>query len=138
MAENLMCELSVPGRIGFRFPDSDVPAAPLPEGMMRDDLPLPELAEIDVNIFTRRFGDNDLIIQQVVTNDSNRQMNLYSFIDLPDTNHLEQLISQLEPGATQKKNYRIRNARKWRGRYVRIGLYDPRGTRRINYRVKIE
>ncbi|MFL7893168.1 MAG: aminomethyl-transferring glycine dehydrogenase subunit GcvPB [Anaerolineales bacterium] len=54
MAEHLMCDLSVPGRIGFQFPASDVPATNLPEEMLRDDLPLPELAEIDVvRYFTR-------------------------------------------------------------------------------------
>jgi len=54
MAEHLMCELSVPGRIGVRFPESDVPASPLPENLIRQDLPLPEMAEIDVvRYFTR-------------------------------------------------------------------------------------
>ena len=54
MAEHLLCELSVPGRVGFRFPDSDVPVTPLPEDLTRDDLPLPELAEVDVvRYFTR-------------------------------------------------------------------------------------
>jgi glycine dehydrogenase subunit 2 len=48
MAEHLMCELSVPGRIGFQFPTSDVPETKLPEDLLRDDLPLPEMAEIDV------------------------------------------------------------------------------------------
>jgi len=54
MAEHLMCDLSVPGRVGFQFPACDVPETKLPEGMLRDDLPLPELAEIDiVRYFTR-------------------------------------------------------------------------------------
>ena len=54
MTEHLMCELSVPGRIGVRFPESDVPASPLPETLIRQDLPLPEMAEIDVvRYFTR-------------------------------------------------------------------------------------
>ena len=54
MTEKLMCELSIPGRVGFRFPDIDVPPSPLPERMIRDDLPLPELSEIDiVRYFTR-------------------------------------------------------------------------------------
>ena len=48
MAEHLMCELSVPGRIGFQFPASDVPETKLPEDLLREDLPLPEMAEIDV------------------------------------------------------------------------------------------
>jgi glycine dehydrogenase subunit 2 len=54
MVEKLMCEMSVPGRIGFRYPEPDVPLTPLPEGFIRDELPLPELAEIDVvRYFTR-------------------------------------------------------------------------------------
>jgi glycine dehydrogenase subunit 2 len=54
MAKHLMCELSVPGRVGFRFPDLDVPSTSLPEGLVRDELPLPELAEVDVvRYFTR-------------------------------------------------------------------------------------
>lgn len=54
MAEHLMCELSVPGRVGVRFPEADVPTSPLPENMTRDDLPLPEMAEVDVvRYFTR-------------------------------------------------------------------------------------
>ena len=54
MTEKLMCELSVTGRVGFRFPEIDVPPSPLPERMIREDLPLPELSEVDVvRYFTR-------------------------------------------------------------------------------------
>jgi len=54
MIEPLLCELSVPGRKGFRFPDADVPKAKLPETFLRQDLPLPELYEADVvRHFTR-------------------------------------------------------------------------------------
>jgi glycine dehydrogenase subunit 2 len=54
MAEHLMCELSVPGRVGFRFPEPDVPSTPLPENFTREGLPLPELSEVDVvRYFTR-------------------------------------------------------------------------------------
>jgi glycine dehydrogenase subunit 2 len=54
MTEPLLCELSVPDRIGFRFPASDVPATPLPAELVRQDLPLPELYEVDVvRHFTR-------------------------------------------------------------------------------------
>lgn len=46
--EPLIYELSRPGRRGVRFPDLDVPAAPLPENLTREDLPLPEVSEVDV------------------------------------------------------------------------------------------
>ena len=48
--EPLIFDLSSPGRIGASLPALDVPAAALPLDFVRraDDLPLPEVAEIDV------------------------------------------------------------------------------------------
>jgi glycine dehydrogenase subunit 2 len=54
MTEPLLCEMSVKGRVGFRFPDLDVPASSLPEDLLRQNLPMPELYEPDViRHFTR-------------------------------------------------------------------------------------
>jgi glycine dehydrogenase subunit 2 len=54
MTEPLLCDISVPGRVGFRYPQPDVPLGPLPEGLLREDLPMPELSEVDVvRHFTR-------------------------------------------------------------------------------------
>jgi glycine dehydrogenase subunit 2 len=47
-SEPILCEISVPGRQGVRFPKPDVPEAKFPEGMLREELDLPELSEIDV------------------------------------------------------------------------------------------
>jgi len=48
MIEKTLYELSSPGRVGVQFPDVDVPLSKLPDNFLRDDLPLPELSEIDV------------------------------------------------------------------------------------------
>ncbi len=54
MAEPTIYELSSPGRIGVRFPDSDVPLQELPKNLLREELPMPELSEVDViRHFTR-------------------------------------------------------------------------------------
>ncbi len=54
MLEPLIYELSSPGRIGIEMPALDVEQAKLPESLVREDLPLPELSEIDVmRHFTR-------------------------------------------------------------------------------------
>jgi glycine cleavage system P protein (glycine dehydrogenase) subunit 2 len=54
MTEPLLCDISVPGRVGFRYPGPDVPLEPLPEAFVREDLPMPELSELDViRHFTR-------------------------------------------------------------------------------------
>ena len=48
MSEPTIFELSSPGRQGVRFPDADVPETALPEQFKRKELPLPEMAELDV------------------------------------------------------------------------------------------
>jgi glycine dehydrogenase subunit 2 len=48
MTEPLIYELSSPGREGVSLPEVDVPVAALPEGLTRQELPLPELSEMDV------------------------------------------------------------------------------------------
>ncbi|MDH5508386.1 MAG: aminomethyl-transferring glycine dehydrogenase subunit GcvPB, partial [Anaerolineae bacterium] len=54
MVEPLIYDLSSPGRRGVRFPLPDVPKADLPEGFLRQELPLPEVGELDVvRHFTR-------------------------------------------------------------------------------------
>lgn len=48
MTEPLLFELSSPGRTGYRLPDLDVPESVLPEDLLRDELPLPELSEREI------------------------------------------------------------------------------------------
>jgi glycine dehydrogenase subunit 2 len=49
LREPTIFELSSPGRTGVTFPAADVPTSDLPEsGLLRENLPLPELAEVDV------------------------------------------------------------------------------------------
>jgi len=95
------------------------------------------LSGVEVNLFTRRVNTNDLLLQQVVTNESEEQISLRSFVDLPDLDHLERAIPDLQPAATVTKSYLLRNVNKWLGQYIRIGLYDPKGASRINYQIEI-
>jgi len=48
MTEPLIYEISRPGRCAVRLPDLDVVPAELPEGLVREDLPLPEVSEPDL------------------------------------------------------------------------------------------
>jgi glycine dehydrogenase subunit 2 len=48
IVEPTLFELSSPGRTGVTFPEPDVPGAAVPKDLLRPDLPLPELAEVDV------------------------------------------------------------------------------------------
>lgn len=54
MTEPLIYELGAPGRRAIRLPEPDVPRADLPEAMLRKDLNLPEVSELEVvRHFTR-------------------------------------------------------------------------------------
>jgi glycine dehydrogenase subunit 2 len=46
--EPLIYDLGSPGRTGVDMPEPDVPLADLPEGLVRDELDLPEVSELDV------------------------------------------------------------------------------------------
>lgn len=48
MSEPTIYEISSPGRKGVRYPEPDVPLTDLPAGLIREELPLPELSELDV------------------------------------------------------------------------------------------
>ena len=48
MTESTLYELSSSGRKGVQFPEPDVPLTDLPQSFLREDLPLPELSEVDV------------------------------------------------------------------------------------------
>lgn len=48
MTEPTIYELTSPGRLGVTFPSSDVPESKLPQDFLRNELPLPELSELDV------------------------------------------------------------------------------------------
>ncbi|NPV55738.1 MAG: aminomethyl-transferring glycine dehydrogenase subunit GcvPB [Anaerolineae bacterium] len=48
MTEPTIYEMSVAGRVGMKYPQPDVPLSPLPDDMLRRDLPLPELSELEV------------------------------------------------------------------------------------------
>jgi len=48
MTEPLIFEISRPGRCAVALPALDVPPAELPGGLVRDDLPLPEVSEPDL------------------------------------------------------------------------------------------
>src|SRR5512141_3132045 len=48
IVEPTVFDLSSPGRTGVTFPQPDVPHTDLPADLLRKELPLPELAEVDV------------------------------------------------------------------------------------------
>jgi glycine dehydrogenase subunit 2 len=48
MPEALIYEMTSPGRVGASLPEPDVPLAELPTGFVREDVPMPELSELEI------------------------------------------------------------------------------------------
>ena len=48
MLQPLIYDIGAPGRIGVNLPPSDVPEADMPVELLREDLPLPEVGEVQV------------------------------------------------------------------------------------------
>ena len=62
MTGSLIFEISRPGRCAASLPVLDVEPAGLPEGLVRDDLPLPEVGELDlVRHYTRLSHENHAV-----------------------------------------------------------------------------
>ncbi len=95
------------------------------------------LPGVEVNIFTRRINGSDLLIQQIVENTGEEEASWNSFIDFPDGSRLERAIPRLGPGGMATKTFPFAGADRWLGRAIRTGIYDPKGTKRINYQINI-
>ena len=72
-----------------------------------------------------------------MSNESDEEVSLVCFADMPDLDHVEQPIPRLLPGAMATRTFLIPDAIKWLGQFLRVGLYDPRGTDRVNYQIEI-
>ena len=48
MLQPLIYDISAPGRVGVNLPLCDVPETELPSELLRDELPLPEVGEVQV------------------------------------------------------------------------------------------
>lgn len=60
--EPLIYEISKPGRQGIKMPNPDVPTQEIPSDLLRDDLPFPEVGELEVvRHFTRLSQLNNAI-----------------------------------------------------------------------------
>jgi glycine dehydrogenase subunit 2 len=65
MSEPLIYEISVPGRATIPLPEVDVPLAQLPADYAREDLPMPELSELDVVRHFVRLSQSNFSIDTV-------------------------------------------------------------------------
>ena len=64
MAEPIIYELSASGREGVKPPKLDVPKSELPPALLREDLPLPEVSEVDIVRHFMRLSQQNYAIDK--------------------------------------------------------------------------
>jgi hypothetical protein len=136
-------------RITLKFPRNELGGEKILHALLSIDanrsydlsLQLPfeiKLKNIEVNYFVQKKNIDDLEIQMNITNLSKKSINLEAYVDLPDNERKFKLITQLHPDITVKKKFYIRDVGKRLGKRVRLGVYDPKGSKRINFELLID
>lgn len=96
----------------------------------------------DIGLSTIALRDNnDIIVQQVITNYSNRPVNYTAYVSVPGSARQERLVIDLSPGKTVIKKYRFTQVRfpeNGSPQVVRSGVKETEGTRVLNEQVQIQ
>ena len=80
----------------------------------------------------------DIIVQQMITNYSNKPVDYTAFATYPNLARQERLIMGLKPGATIIKKYRFTNADFTLNAKLRSGVRETEGTRILNEEVDVK
>jgi hypothetical protein len=94
------------------------------------------LSDVGMQTLALRDG-NDVVVQQMITNYGEAPINYTAFALFPGQPRQERLITQLGPGKTTIKKYRIANVDFTRSAKVRSGVKEIDGTRVLNDEVAI-
>jgi hypothetical protein len=93
----------------------------------------------DVGMQTLAFRDGkDVVVQQMITNYGERPINYTAFSVFPGQARQERLVTNLGPGRTTMKKYRLINVDFSRNPKVRSGVKELDGTRILNDEVEIQ
>ncbi|MGN6506873.1 MAG: COG1470 family protein [Tepidisphaeraceae bacterium] len=95
------------------------------------------LGDIGLETMAMRDGP-DIIVQQMITNYSNKPVDYTAFATYPNLARQERLIMGLKPGATIIKKYRFTNADFTLNAKLRSGVRETEGTRILNEEVDVK
>jgi hypothetical protein len=94
------------------------------------------LSDVGMQSLALRDG-KDLLVQQMITNYSERPIDYTAYAAYPGLARQERLVNDLGPGRTVIKLYRFKNVKFISGANVRCGLRQLEGTRVLNDEVAI-
>lgn len=92
----------------------------------------------DVGMQTLAIRDGkDIIVQQMITNYGEKPINYNAFVVYPGQARQERLVTNLGPGRTTMKKYRLTNVALSPGAKVRAGVKELDGMRILNDEVEV-
>lgn len=95
------------------------------------------LGDVGLETIALRDG-SDVIVQQMITNYTNKPIDYTAFVTLPGQARQERLLQGLKPGATIIKKYRFPNVKIAREQKLRSGVRETDGTRVLNDEVSVQ
>ncbi len=95
------------------------------------------LSDVGTQTLALRDG-HDVVVQQMITNYGESPINYTAFAVYPGQPRQERLVTNLEPGRTTIKKYRMVNVDFSKDSKVRAGVKELDGTRILNEEVEIE
>jgi hypothetical protein len=95
------------------------------------------LTDVGMQTLALRDG-HDVVVQQMITNYGEKPINYTAFAVYPGLARQERLVTNLGPGRTTMKKYRLTNVNIAPGAKVRAGVKELDGTRILNDEIEIQ
>ncbi|HSV15420.1 MAG TPA: NEW3 domain-containing protein [Tepidisphaeraceae bacterium] len=95
------------------------------------------LSDVGMQSLALRDG-KDVVVQQMITNYGEKPINYTAFAVYPGQARQERLVTNLGPGRTTMKKYRLTNVTIAKGAKVRAGVKELDGTRILNEEIEIQ
>jgi len=95
------------------------------------------LSDVGMQTLALRDG-RDVIVQQMITNYGEQPINYTAFVVYPGQARQERLVTNLGPGRTTVKKYRLTNVVFSKSSRVRAGVKEVDGTRILNDEIAIQ
>jgi hypothetical protein len=95
------------------------------------------LSDVGMQTLALRDG-KDVVVQQMITNYGEKPINYTAFAVCPGQARQERLVTNLGPGRTTMKKYRLSNVDFTKSTKVRAGVKELDGTRILNDEIEIQ
>lgn len=88
--------------------------------------------DADLVLETNPAGGMDAVVTQLITNNGNKAIALYTFANMPGFPRQERIVSRLKPGQSMVRRFRFVDGGNKSGGVIRVGLRESSGPAVLN------